>query len=295
KCALIAFHYIPGSHTGNALARALLYHLIGHGRDAVHTLRNSGQRWYNFQQTIKSGNEQEWCVNQGGQLITLPVVELLHDVKTRWDSTYYMINLCACNFQVPCIAQKIMYGEKTPLLGSAVPAYELFMKQWRWLSDSPDSPQLQLFISTGLEWADYYYNRLGRSKAYLFAMFVDPCICTSWVQRYWETEMIMTAKTDILQKVKYHAKHPIEMGTLNQPVHLEQPHTFATLSARYGLANMDIRPDSEEQVTQLIDQEYNSYVTSSLSHSHTDPLVFWELEREHYPTIFRMAMDFLPI
>ncbi|KIJ19228.1 hypothetical protein PAXINDRAFT_70196, partial [Paxillus involutus ATCC 200175] len=44
-----------------------------------------------------------------------------------------------------------------------------------------------------------------------------------------------------------------------------------------------------------IDQEYNVYVTSSLVHANTHPLAFWELEREHYPTIFRMAMDYLPI
>ncbi|KIK76632.1 hypothetical protein PAXRUDRAFT_169317, partial [Paxillus rubicundulus Ve08.2h10] len=44
-----------------------------------------------------------------------------------------------------------------------------------------------------------------------------------------------------------------------------------------------------------IDQEYNVYVTSGLVHANSHPLTFWELEQECYPTIFQMAMDYLPI
>lgn len=67
-------------------------HPIARGREVVCTVRKSGQCHSNFQQTIKSGNEQEWFINQSGQPITLPVVELLHNVKTRWDSSYLMMN-----------------------------------------------------------------------------------------------------------------------------------------------------------------------------------------------------------
>ena len=56
---------------------------------------------------------------------------------------------------------------------------------------------------------------------------------------------------------------------------------------------MDIRPN--KQVVQSVDQEYNTYVTSNLSHSHTDPLVFWKMEHEYYPTIFQLTMDYLLI
>ena len=56
---------------------------------------------------------------------------------------------------------------------------------------------------------------------------------------------------------------------------------------------MDIRPN--EQVVQLVDQEYNAYIMSNLSHSRTDPLVFWEMEHERYPTIFQFMMDYLLI
>ncbi|KIK77307.1 hypothetical protein PAXRUDRAFT_167311 [Paxillus rubicundulus Ve08.2h10] len=65
---------------------------IGYGRDVMHTVHLSGQRWTNFWETILSGNEQEWFINDTGDIVKLPVVQLLCDIRTRWDSTYYMIN-----------------------------------------------------------------------------------------------------------------------------------------------------------------------------------------------------------
>ncbi|KAH0833879.1 hypothetical protein J3R83DRAFT_11054 [Lanmaoa asiatica] len=72
--------------------------------------------------------------------------------------------------EVPLLAQKTMCGEETPLLGGAVPAFEVFIAQWKRLSDLVDAPHLRVFMSEGLERAEHYYNCLGRSKAYLFAM-----------------------------------------------------------------------------------------------------------------------------
>ena len=65
------------------------------------------------------------------------------------------------------------------------------------------------------------------------------------------------------------------------------------LGARYRLTDMMIQ--LEEQGLQSMDQEYNAYITSSLAHPNTNPLMFWELERDQYPTIFQMAMDYLPV
>ena len=62
------------------------------GRDVVPAVPSSGQCRSHFRQTILSGNEQERFINNTGDIVKLPVVQLLCDVKTCWDSTYYMIN-----------------------------------------------------------------------------------------------------------------------------------------------------------------------------------------------------------
>ncbi|KAF9219984.1 hypothetical protein BS17DRAFT_853971 [Gyrodon lividus] len=49
-----------------------------------------------------------------------------------------------------------------------------------------------------------------------------------------------------------------------------------TLGEKYGLANMTIR--AEEWVVQSIDQEYNVYYTSNLTHPNANTFAFWELK-----------------
>lgn len=67
-------------------------------RDTVRSIRASGLRRDEFMDTVKTGNVKGWfrsrsTVGTGpGNAIKIPEHELLRDVPTRWDSTYYMIN-----------------------------------------------------------------------------------------------------------------------------------------------------------------------------------------------------------
>lgn len=62
------------------------------GRDIVRVLRASGQRRDDFNTIIRLGNENDWFRHErGGEPVQLPHLQLLRDVKTRWDSVYYMI------------------------------------------------------------------------------------------------------------------------------------------------------------------------------------------------------------
>jgi hypothetical protein len=69
--------------TGKALSRA---------RDLVRTVRALDQRRNAFRDIIITGNEKEWFRNDLGEKVCLPVVELLLDEVTRWDSTFVMVN-----------------------------------------------------------------------------------------------------------------------------------------------------------------------------------------------------------
>lgn len=69
--------------TGKALNRA---------RDVVRTVRASNQRCDSFRDTIITGNEKEWFQDDMGKKLKLPVVELLLDEATHWDSVFIMLN-----------------------------------------------------------------------------------------------------------------------------------------------------------------------------------------------------------
>lgn len=63
-----------------------------------------------------------------------------------------------------------MSGERAPLLGGAVPAYETFIARWTQMSASRDYPQLGSFLRVGLSMATKYHKLMRANKAYLFAM-----------------------------------------------------------------------------------------------------------------------------
>jgi hypothetical protein len=66
---------------------------IALGRAVVRSIRASGQRRQNFEETIKDGNSKHWFgLNDKGEHVILPFHQLLRDVKTRWDSVYGMIS-----------------------------------------------------------------------------------------------------------------------------------------------------------------------------------------------------------
>lgn len=66
------------------------------GRNIVRVLRNSGQRRDLFDDIVRDGNDKEWFqVGDPPVTVELPLVQLLRDIITRWDTIYYMVrHLC---------------------------------------------------------------------------------------------------------------------------------------------------------------------------------------------------------
>jgi hypothetical protein len=64
---------------------------IKHARRIVRIVRSSDQRKQAFKKVINTGNHSGWFRSHDNEVIELPDLELLRDVKTRWDSVYCMI------------------------------------------------------------------------------------------------------------------------------------------------------------------------------------------------------------
>ena len=83
---------------------------IALARAVVRTIRGSGARRDYFQETINKGNEKGWF-KQGKlpETIKLKPLELLRDVRTRWDSVFYMLHRLhemrpVCRYTLPNVA-----------------------------------------------------------------------------------------------------------------------------------------------------------------------------------------------
>lgn len=71
---------------------ALRSKALDHARDVIRTIRRSAKRREGFKDMIVRGNEKNWYKDDEGNPRQLPVVELLLDEPTRWDSAYVMLN-----------------------------------------------------------------------------------------------------------------------------------------------------------------------------------------------------------
>lgn len=65
---------------------------IALGRVVVRTIRASGQRREHFKNVIREGNTQKHFFIGDRVEIIVPELELLRDVRTRWDSIFFMIS-----------------------------------------------------------------------------------------------------------------------------------------------------------------------------------------------------------
>ena len=65
---------------------------IALGRVIVKTIRASGQRRESFVSTIRDGNAKKHFILGDRVEVIVPELQLLRDVKTRWDSTFHMIS-----------------------------------------------------------------------------------------------------------------------------------------------------------------------------------------------------------
>lgn len=63
---------------------------VAAGRKIVRVMRASGQRRDHFEDLIRTGNAKNFF-KVDRKVVRVRSVQLLHDVKTRWDSVYLMI------------------------------------------------------------------------------------------------------------------------------------------------------------------------------------------------------------
>ena len=65
---------------------------IAQARAAVRAIRGSGTRRDAFEEVIANGNEKGWFrQGQSSQIVQVKQLQLLRDVRTRWDSVHHML------------------------------------------------------------------------------------------------------------------------------------------------------------------------------------------------------------
>lgn len=81
-------------HEGQTYEEALQRDPIALCRGAVISIRASGKRRDQLSDVIEDGNKKNWFMNpdKPNEVVKVKPLELLRDVRHRWDSLYKMIN-----------------------------------------------------------------------------------------------------------------------------------------------------------------------------------------------------------
>ncbi|EGO03172.1 hypothetical protein SERLA73DRAFT_149578 [Serpula lacrymans var. lacrymans S7.3] len=292
KAALIAFHCLKGNHSGKALARTIR-HLLDRAGITVNRMYNHkrylGQRKDEFRNLILAGDKRNWFKETPTRKAEkLPAVELLWDVRTRLRELKLDFEII---LMVPHIAQQVMSGESMPLLGGCIPMLETVTTQWETLAEN--SPRLSIFTSIALKWANKYYQQVDNTSAYILAMLIMPTIQFSWISKHWENCYIRQAKSTILDTMREHKSSQLQAS---EPQELSQSTSslaYMSLADTYGISDMQMgRKQGTAPTAHSVEEEYNVYALA--------PLSFWfvtfvQADGKVFPTLFAIAMDYLPI
>ncbi|OJA20567.1 hypothetical protein AZE42_14066 [Rhizopogon vesiculosus] len=69
-----------------------------------------------------------------------------------------------------------------------------------------------------------------------------------------------------------------------------------SLAKQYGLTDEDLgASEPDDHSIQTVKQEYQAYITVPVCVKGTPIIKWWEYNQSAFPTLFAMAMDYLPI
>ena len=98
----LSFKFPGSSLNKHTYVEALRKDPAAHAHDVVHIMHLSSLHHESFKMLIVDGNKREYWRDEEQNVTELPMLELLHKVKTRWDSRYAMAKRLWLYHQVHC-------------------------------------------------------------------------------------------------------------------------------------------------------------------------------------------------
>ncbi|KAF8498973.1 hypothetical protein F5888DRAFT_1802387 [Russula emetica] len=133
------------------------------------------------------------------------------------------------------------------------------------------------------------------TDAYVVTMFLNPAMRLSWIQAEWEGHYIRRAKDIILALMRQYRSQKSSMSEATMTDSPVQPDPVVSVApTRFKVQDSVYKKKSTRNVSS-VDVEFQKYVSGPISSEETNILRFWEANRLELPTLFSIAMDYLPI
>jgi hypothetical protein len=248
------------------------------------------------------------------EALEIPAKQLIDDVKTRWNSTFLMLeralelrepldNFAACDrdlreyqltdeewslletvsglLKVFKDATDCLCASSYPTLSTAIPIYNYMMDQVEDFRDThSECKAIVEATSAAIEKFKEYYSKGSDAAVYPVATILDPRLKMEYYREHkWEPEWINLAKETLERVFRTYGTSTIHSAPAS---HHEEPRKaiMAHVFKRQRMTEMD---------------ELCSYLASPRADMEVDVLSWWKANASVYPRLSEIARDYLAI
>lgn len=267
-------------------------------------------------------------------VVQLPKVIPIRDMPTRWGSTYLSITrmrllrqplevyiarrpdifkhtkLTESEWTVlehigdilerPYILQEMMSRESTPMLACSLPAYESVLASLKEAANQQKYSYMKHAIQAGIDNMQKNYNERVFSKLFILAIAIHPSMRMRWFERKWSKSGVTFAREVIFEELyKYQTK--MTPPTPSVPSSHHQSPQKDIRFKLYGDFLDEPNSISSRQASACpIKEEFERYFGPNVLDTYPNPenvdiIEWWDRNSDRYPTLFRIALDILPV
>nr|VWO95490.1 Lmo0415 protein [Ganoderma boninense] len=329
-------------------AKALKDDPVKIARKIVTTCRSSTHRRLLLQKIIKDGNALEggW----DGKGLQLPCLELLRDVDTRWSSTYLMIDrlialwpavkhllhvekldLTLSDWQmqvlqdiryflrIPHFVQSRLSSTHATSASMVLPVYERLINRLREACN--ERPRIAHGIKASISALEKYLSFTRTTRAYAYAMVVNPSIKFSWLEENWKEHEYTAAREWITEAMLcYRKAGRLEPETTQTTTVTPSSSQASSASGTGSLDDIDLElsifsgestagntlrrhgsesnSDREARIAaediRTVEDELARYAGEGIfTDRDMDILDYWERHKRDYPLLYEIAVTAL--
>jgi len=186
----------------------------------------------------------------------------------------------------PATAQQTFSSAKHPTAWRTIPTLECLANRWRLMASDPQYTPIADAIQQGLKNVEKYYKETSESDVYFICLVLDPNYKLAYVEGKWSPEEL---ESGVAAFDKYY-QPPVSRGQGLTPA------VSQIQEAHYGEAWMRemIAARQNNRARHDPRDELNAYLSSSLEVV-ADIIAWWGIHSLQYPTLSRIARDYLPI